>query len=175
VSDNSAFSHLALSVGDLEAMSGFYVRALGFEAGPVYQSAGRRVASLMEADKAGFRGCFLRRGYFLLELLEYAEGAEAATTPRDAQQHGYAHTSFLVDDIDAAIARVEAAGGSLRTRMDHSFVATDGTALVFVLDPEGNRVELVAHPDAAESAAHAAYLGLDRVGWPAVEVVESGD
>jgi glyoxylase I family protein len=167
-----AFSHLALSVGDLDAMAAFYVDAFGFEQGPTYQSAGRRLAGMMECEASGFRGVFLRSGEFLLELLQYIDDSAPAQSPRRAAEHGLAHISFVVDDVDAAVAKVEKAGGQLRTRLDHRFVGPGQSVIVMCLDPEGNRIELISHPDAAEGDAHAAYLGLAELGWPARDVVD---
>jgi catechol 2,3-dioxygenase-like lactoylglutathione lyase family enzyme len=165
---SAALSHLALSVSDLDRLRRFYEEAFGFESAEVYESKGRRAAALMETSPDGFRGVFLRRGPVLIELLQYAGGAPGERVPRPAMEFGYAHISFIVDDAAAAAARVEAAGGQLRTRLEHHFSA-DGpeTSIVFCTDPDGNRVELISHPTAAEAEAHAAYLGLDRIGWPA--------
>jgi len=159
----TVFSHLALSVADLAQSRAFYCGALGFIASEEYRSSGRRVARLLECPASGFAGCFLRRGDTLLELLCYPEGAPGAVTPRRPQEHGFAHVSF---------AAVERHGGTLRTRLDHSFDGKPqdpGTAIVFCTDPDGNRIELIAHPASAEREAHTAFLGLHEIGWPAAD------
>jgi catechol 2,3-dioxygenase-like lactoylglutathione lyase family enzyme len=166
----TAFSHLALSVADLTRSRAFYCGALGFSAGEEYLSSGPRAAKLLECPASGFAGCFLRRGDALLELLCYAEGAPGEVTPRRPQEHGLAHVSFTVDDIGAVVAEIERYGGALRTRLDHSFgdkPEQPRTAIVFCTDPDGNRIELIAHPASAERAAHTAFLGLQEIGWPA--------
>jgi predicted enzyme related to lactoylglutathione lyase len=168
----TAFSHLALVVGDIESMASFYADALGFRRGEPYTSAGRRVAGLMECDPQGFTGVFLSGGGLLLELLQYIDGTAPQARPRPANKRGFAHISFVADDIDAVLARVEAAGGSLRTRLDHRFAGPEESIIEMCLDPEGNRIELVAHQSTAESDAHAAYLGLAGLGWPGRDVVE---
>jgi catechol 2,3-dioxygenase-like lactoylglutathione lyase family enzyme len=167
----TVFSHLALSVTDLERSRAFYCGALGFTAGDEYRSSGPRMAKLLEAPASGFAGCFLRRGDTLLELLCWAEGTPA-DSPRREQEHGFAHVSFAVDDIDAAAAAIERHGGALRTRLDHSFgnrPEEPRTTIVFCTDPDGNRIELLAHPTSAERAAHTAFLGLRGIGWPAAD------
>jgi catechol 2,3-dioxygenase-like lactoylglutathione lyase family enzyme len=167
-----AFSHLALSVADLARSRAFYCDAFGFTAGEEYRSSGRRMARLLEAPPSGFAGCFLRRGDTILELLCYAEGAPSAATPRRPQEHGFAHVSFAVDDVDTVVAAIERHGGKLRTRLDHSFGDTPQqprTTIVFCTDPDGNRIELIAHPGSPERAAHTAFLGLRRIGWPAAD------
>jgi catechol 2,3-dioxygenase-like lactoylglutathione lyase family enzyme len=166
----TAFSHLALSVADLARSRAFYCGALGFTAGGEYRSSGPRVAKLLECPASGFAGCFLRRGDTLLELLCYEEGASGEVTPRRPQEHGFAHVSFTVDDIGTVVAEIERRGGALRTRLDHSFgdkPEQPRTTIVFCTDPDGNRIELIAHPASAERAAHAAFLGLQEIGWPA--------
>ena len=160
------YSHLAICVADLDRGVEFYTKALGFTAGPGYTSAGRRVAALMECEAPSFGGAFLRLGGVFVELLAYDPSQAPARTPRRADEVGYAHISLVVDDIDAAVHAVEQRGGAQRTRFEISF--DDGrTIIVFVTDPDGNRVELIWHSTAGESRGHAAYLGLTGAGWPA--------
>jgi catechol 2,3-dioxygenase-like lactoylglutathione lyase family enzyme len=168
----TVFSHLALSVADLARSRAFYCGALGFSAGDEYHSSGPRMAKLLECPTNGFAGCFLRRGDTLLELLCYAEGVPGEVSPRRPQEHGFAHVSFTVDDIDTVVAEIERHGGALRTRLDHSFgdkLEQPCTTIVFCTDPDGNRIELIAHLASAERTAHTAFLGLHGIGWPAAE------
>jgi catechol 2,3-dioxygenase-like lactoylglutathione lyase family enzyme len=160
------YSHLAICVADLDRGVEFYTKAFGFTAGPPYASAGRRVTALMECRAPRFGGAFLRLGDVFVELLAYDPSQPPARIPRRADEIGYAHISLLVDDIDAAVAAVEQQGGARRTRFEISF--DDGrTVIVFVTDPDGNRVELIWHSTDGESRGHAAYLGLTGLGWPA--------
>jgi catechol 2,3-dioxygenase-like lactoylglutathione lyase family enzyme len=163
-----AYSHLAVSVADLERSREFYTQVLGFETGPVYRSAGRRVAGLMESSATSFTGVFLRLGDVLVELLEYDPSRAPARSPRRADEHGYAHVSLVVDDVEAVLAAASAHGGTVRTRFEHTF-ADGRTAIAFLTDPDGNRIELIAHTTAGERDAHGAYLGLTGLGWPAGE------
>lgn len=168
------YSHLAISVADIERSRGFYVGALGFAAAQPYVAGGRRVATLMECDPAGFTGLFLRCGDVLVELLEHHAGRTADPMARAADEHGLAHISFIVDDLDRAVAAVEAHGGALRTRFEHVFgPGGTGSVIVFCTDPDGNRIELIQHADDVETASHAEYLGLDRLGWPAIGAADS--
>jgi predicted enzyme related to lactoylglutathione lyase len=160
------YSHLAICVADLGRGVEFYTKAFGFTAGRPYKSAGPRVAALMECEAAGFGGAFLRLGDVVVELLAYDPSRAPDRTPRRADEVGYAHISLVVDDIDAAVDAVEQQGGAQRTRFEISF--RDGrTVIVFVTDPDGNRVELIWHSTNGESQGHAAYLGLTGLGWPA--------
>ena len=163
------FSHLALTVRDLEQQAEFYSAAFGCTRGNEYLSRGRRVATLMEVAPSGFRGVFLRLDDFYLELLEYVD-LEPATPPRSAAAAGFAHISLVVPDVRAALSTVLSAGGSARQTLDHSFTGGDtATRIAFCLDPEGNRIELIEHPDDAEAGEHATFLGLGSLGWPAAD------
>jgi glyoxylase I family protein len=161
------FSHLALSVADLPRMSRFYSEALGFESGETYRGEGRSVRGLMEIEGDGFDGVFMRRGDFFLELLAYGKDAASGGPVRAADALGFAHISFLVEDLPATVARIKECGGEERGSFRLSFSRGDlETEIAFLLDPEGNRVELVAHDGGAEAAAHGAFLGLANQGWP---------
>ena len=168
-----AFSHLALVVTDLEKLARFYVDALGFERGQPWAAAGRRVAGLMDAEPDGFDGVYLALRDFRLELLSYKSQLAPGERPRRASKPGFAHISLVVDDFEGTIAAVEAAGGRLHRQLKHTFGAGE-TAIAFVLDPDGNRVELMWHPSGEEVAAHAEFLGLTEIGWPARVQVEVG-
>ncbi|GGM64632.1 VOC family protein [Dactylosporangium sucinum] len=169
-----AFSHIALAVTEVEKLARFYVDALGFERGAPYAAAGRRVATLMDAEPDGFDGVFLRLGDVLLELLAYKTQPEPGERPRRASEPGFAHISFVVEDFDGTIAAVERAGGQLHRRLDHRYVGPGESAIAFCLDPDGNRFELVWHPSPEETEAHAGFLGLADLGWPACYQVEVG-
>jgi glyoxylase I family protein len=163
------FSHIAMSVADLERAVDFYTGVFGFSAGKPYAAAGRRVAALMEADPQGFDGVFLRLDDLLLELLAHARPIPPDQVPRRAAELGIAHLSFVVDDLAEVIARVEAAGGHVRTRLQHEFEPGPATEIVFCTDPDGNRIELIEHPDRAQAGAHRRFLGLSDLGWPAAD------
>ena len=169
-----AFSHLALVVTDMEKLARFYVDALGFGRGQPWGAAGRRVAGLMDAEPDGFDGVYLALGDFRLELLAYKTRPALGERPRRASEPGFAHISLVVDDFEGTIAAVEAAGGRLHRQLRHHYVGPRETAIAFALDPDGNRVELIWHPSGEEAAAHAGFLGLSGIGWPAREQVEAG-
>jgi catechol 2,3-dioxygenase-like lactoylglutathione lyase family enzyme len=160
------YSHLAVSVTDLDRGVAFYSNVLGFRAGTQYRSAGRRVAALMESQATQFGGVFLRRCDVLVELLRYDPPLKPAWASRPPEEVGYAHISLVVDDVDSVVASAAAYGGAQRTRFETSFA--DGiSTIAFISDSDGNRVELIGHSSVGERNAHAAFLGLDGLGWPA--------
>jgi catechol 2,3-dioxygenase-like lactoylglutathione lyase family enzyme len=167
------FSHLALVVTDVEKLAGFYVHTFGFERGTPWSAAGRRFAGLMDAEPDGVDGVYLALGDFRLELLAYRTPIASADRPRPAARPGFAHISFVVDDFDATIAAVTSAGGTVHRTMEHTYAGPGQTAIAFVLDPDGNRVELIWHPSPNEATTHAGFLGLTEIGWPARRQVEA--
>ncbi|MCU1415648.1 MAG: lactoylglutathione lyase-like lyase [Microbacteriaceae bacterium] len=162
---STQFSHLAISVSDLERSADFYAEVFGCRAGSIYRGSGPEVSRLMEVKDADFRGIFLSTGTTFLELLEYGTNT-ADDAIREPDSLGYAHISFLVDDLDEILLEVVAHGGTVRESIEIPFGHQADTRMAFVGDPDGNRVELVCHPNSASTAAHSRFLGLDGLGWP---------
>lgn len=65
------------------------------------------------------------------------------TRPKDYDGGGLANVILSVSDMDAAIARAEAAGGTVFRKPAK---LADGTQYAFIRDPEGNQVELLKSP-----------------------------
>ena len=90
--------HIGLVVSDLERSTEFY-RGLGFA-----------TVSDIPWDDGSRAIRFLRSGSFELELFWYAKTPPAPVAPEGGQQLGFRHLAFLVDDIDAALTSLKAAG-----------------------------------------------------------------
>jgi len=165
-------SHLAITVADLERAAAFYSEVFGLErAASPYEGRGRRLSAVMEVEDAQLEGLFLGDGHVFLELLRYESGFRGRPLPHRDDELGYAHLSFLVDDVDEVGALVEQHGGELRGTTRAEFPFGDGapTVIAFCTDPDGNRIELIEHRDAAGRAAHAAFLQAGGIGWPPPE------
>lgn len=170
----ASFSHLAIVVDDIDSSRHFYERVLGFTSSPaVFRGRGKQLASIMGVAHAAVEGLFMRRGTFVLELLryvEYVEGAGVGSRRRAPSDSGYAHLSFIVDNVAATMDAACANGGS--ARRDSLAEVPMGSAppivMGFIEDPGHNAIELIAHADAAAAAAHAAFLRADSIGWPPV-------
>jgi catechol 2,3-dioxygenase-like lactoylglutathione lyase family enzyme len=159
------FSHIALSVVDLERSIRFYGDLFGVRAGTLYEIRGRRASDLMEIDDIDSSGMFLLCEGVYLELLAHGrrESSGAVRAPEDL---GVAHLSFVVDDLPSTVAAVLAHGGTLRTETTTGFGSGGSSAIAFVEDPEGNRIELISHSSADEAEAHSGFLGAATIGWP---------
>jgi len=119
--------HVGIVVSDLERSTAFYAE-LGFE-----------VASEIPFPDAPRAIRFLRNGDLELELFWYAETPPVPVMP-DGKQLGFRHLAFLVDDIDAEVARLKAAGV-----MSEEVAVRDipqGYRIAFFNDPDGIEIEL---------------------------------
>jgi lactoylglutathione lyase len=123
--------HVALWVRDLERMRAFYETHLGGRSGPLYRN-----------ERTGYSSHFVAFGDGpRLELMTrdgLAPGEKAEPTC------GYAHVALCVgsrDDVDA-LARTLLAAGVVIASAPRT--TGDGYYEAVVLDPEGNRIELIA-------------------------------
>jgi catechol 2,3-dioxygenase-like lactoylglutathione lyase family enzyme len=127
--------HVALSVGDLDRQVAFYGRAFGFEeeARTGIPSIGATTAMLRLVSGAG------------LELVEKAGSLpqRAGDPASAATAQTYFHCALAVADLPRALATATAAGGTLVA--GPAAAARPGLHYAYLLDPEGNLVELVQH------------------------------
>jgi lactoylglutathione lyase len=123
--------HVAIWVRDLEAAKTFYETALGGTAGARYRN-----------DRTGFESYFLRfEGGSRLELMTRAGLGDRVD---GAERLGLAHLAFTVGDdarVNALTEQLAAAGVRVVSPPRRT---GDGYYESVVLDPEGNRIELVA-------------------------------
>ncbi len=124
--------HIALYTQDLERSTNFYTNYFNGEAGTPYHNPTR-----------GFRSRFIRFGSDVtLEIMTLDNGLQLARD--DIPAVGYAHMAFSVggkDAVDGLTARLEQDGYTVASRPR---VTGDGYYESCVLDPDGNRVEMVA-------------------------------
>jgi catechol 2,3-dioxygenase-like lactoylglutathione lyase family enzyme len=138
-------SHHGLCVSDLPRALAFYRDGLGFaEVSRLrFDDAGTR--TLLGLPGAVLEAVYLRRDGTTLELLHFPQpGTHLAHAPgpRPMNRVGLTHLSFLVDDLDAALAKLRALGAAVleQTRLDGG---GRGPNAIFVTDPDGTRIELV--------------------------------
>jgi catechol 2,3-dioxygenase-like lactoylglutathione lyase family enzyme len=165
----AAFSHLAIVVDDIDVSRRFYEAVFGFtSADAEFRGSGDQLAAIMGVEQAAVEGLFMRRGSFVLELLRYVNGAGSSMSGRGPADAGYAHLSFVVDDVAAMMDAACGHGGSARrdSLTEVAMGASNPSVIGFVADPNGNAIELIAHADPDVAAAHARFLRADSIGWP---------
>jgi catechol 2,3-dioxygenase-like lactoylglutathione lyase family enzyme len=136
-------SHIGVCVSDWKRSLRFYGDLLGFRLVDELEFEGEPSATLLQLDGVRFRAIYLEREGVVVELLAYqAPEAVGGAAPRPMNQLGITHFSLQVDDLDAFLAGVPAAGGRVleETRIE---VPRAKTRAIFVTDPDGTRIELV--------------------------------
>jgi short-subunit dehydrogenase/catechol 2,3-dioxygenase-like lactoylglutathione lyase family enzyme len=144
-------SQIALSVSDVRATQRWYREVLGLEpAGGTNLFAGPLAAMVQGVPRSASTCWWLvdRQDFFQVELFEFrsplVRAKPADWRPCDV---GYSTMSFTVDDLDAAMARAEAAGSHPLTEP----IGADGERRVCVRDPDGVLVELMEDDPRAPS------------------------
>lgn len=122
-----SLEHVALAYRDTDAAAQWYCDVLGFEIALKFQNPGRDVNLYFIRDPAG-------TGF--IEIIPMAEGDD---TQLDDIRTAHVHLAFNVDDMNEAIAALEAKGVKLEGPPGKS----GENVLLFFRDPEGAPLQLV--------------------------------
>lgn len=136
MAEDFRFHHLAIIARSYDETVSWYCRHFGFTVAQEWTA---------EDMLPGARMCYLRKGALHIEIIGDGEKAGEHQVAADAKQEyqitGYRHFALEVDDVDAAVARLEADG------VPAFFPPTDldvvGVRAALVRDPDGNAVELI--------------------------------
>ncbi|MFT4054426.1 MAG: VOC family protein [Novosphingobium sp.] len=135
-------SHMGLCVSNLDAALKFYCDILGFEKVVQFNVDGSTtVQNLLELDKLKMSLTFVERDGLRIELIDIANPRPTGGGKGAFNRLGYTHLSVKVADWDAELDRLRAAGVDLIEET----VGTEpdsNSRFAFILDPDGNRVEL---------------------------------
>jgi predicted enzyme related to lactoylglutathione lyase len=141
------YVHTNLIARDWKKLVRFYCDVFGCEPkGPERDLAAAWLDRVNSVPNAHLRGVHLRLpGYGddgpTLEIFSYDQLIER-DLPR-ANECGFAHIAFGVDDVDKALQAVIAAGGGVVGEIATAEVKSVGVLrVVYARDPEGNIVEL---------------------------------
>lgn len=139
--------HVGITVSDMARSLAFYEDLLrGERLGP-YERSGPRIDAVTGYPGVVVRQAFVRaqEGTTVVELLQYDGGSDVVLDP-DNGNVGAAHVAITVADLDGTLDRLRAAG---TTVLSDPIVASEpmaGYRVVYVLDPDRVRVELVEPP-----------------------------
>ena len=141
------YVHTNLSAADWQRLAQFYIDVFGCEPVPPERDLkGNWLDKATLVPEARIQGVHLRLpGYGeegpTLEIFSYNK--QIPRRQRLANFPGWGHIAFQVDDVRAARDKVFAAGGSEYGQMVTIDIPDAGqVTFVYVLDPEGNIVEL---------------------------------
>ena len=137
--------HLVLYVRDVRRSAAFYRDVLGW----------RQILPEPESDPVGVAAFSSGRTHHELLLIEV--GDEAAPIP-PGRRVGLYHFGLNVgesdDDLRAALDQVRAAGATVVGASDHTV-----THSVYILDPDGNEIELYVDVPGVDWKAEPALIG----------------
>ena len=137
-------SHIGLCVADMDRSLRFYCEGLGFTRVVDYELTDAVMPgldrSLEVTAPVAVRSQFVELGTMKIELLAFASPAVSGRPSQSRATLGFTHLSFHVDDVDSTAAHLVDCGGTVieTTR------ANLGIEVVFLADPDGARVELMA-------------------------------
>jgi catechol 2,3-dioxygenase-like lactoylglutathione lyase family enzyme len=138
--------HVGITVKDLDASVRFYHDVLGLqfsnEPSPWFDAA--ELGDAVGVPGAALRQVSLLLGDTTLELLEYKSPPSETRAPLKSNNHGASHVAFLVEDIAAKKAELEAKGIEFYSPVnvvDEGVLA--GWRWVYFDDPDGYPLELV--------------------------------
>jgi catechol 2,3-dioxygenase-like lactoylglutathione lyase family enzyme len=136
-------SHLGMCVSDLDRSLRFYCDGLGFETADRHELSSEQLPGLEKnlevLDDVVLTLQIIQRGDLRIELLEFREPGVVGSPSQRRNQLGLTHLAFYVDDVDAAAERM----------LEHGALVLDdtranlGTDVVFLMDPDGVRIQLV--------------------------------
>ena len=139
------FSHVGVSVTDIERSIAFYHDLFGMELlVDVFPFGGEDFETIMNNPGVSGRMCMLGQDNLQLELFEFV-GSRAKDPEHPVSDRGYSHFGFEVDDIDATYEALKSAGVRI-----HSPVITfmDGAMrAIYCRDPDGNVFEVMEPGD----------------------------
>jgi len=139
-------SHIGLCVRDPDRSLRFYCEHLGFAPLTKLEVSDAGSKQLVGIPDLDLHSYFIERDGTRIELLHFVSpGCEEDTVPRPMNRRGLTHIALRVTDLPALLERLEGGGIEImrETRVTHDALGSD---VVYVLDPDGVRVELIQLP-----------------------------
>ncbi|MFL7958531.1 VOC family protein [Xanthomonas vasicola] len=140
-----AVDHTGFAVSSLDEAVRFWTGALGFTLERQSEMGDDFLYQVTGVDDPNVKTAIVRApdGY-VIELLQYSKGRQNGAVPNSAGAIGAAHLALTVNDIHAAIARVEAAGWKAKgSPLPITGGPRKGTLVAYVSGPDHITIELM--------------------------------
>ena len=135
--------NVGVTVANLEKSTKFYTEVFGYKADAKPTKIGAVLSPLMEVENLDLTIQYIETGGPVrIELLYFGNPKSTGDGSRHPiNTRGLSHWQIRVPNVNATVAKVKAAGGTVleNTR----FGKPDAPVAIFVLDPDGTRIELV--------------------------------
>ena len=137
--------HTGITVSSLERSLAFWRDVLGFELSHTAHQTGEMAKEITGVEGAKIKLAVLRTpGGHKIELLEYIAPPDrqyVALRPCDV---GHVHVALLVEDLDAVLERIAAAGWKAAGKPQTLKTGPNaGKRVVYVRDPDGTTIEFM--------------------------------
>jgi catechol 2,3-dioxygenase-like lactoylglutathione lyase family enzyme len=138
-------SHLGICVSDLERSLRFYRDLLGFAVEHELEIAGQPADTLLRLHDTHLKAVYLVRDGVRVELLCFLSPPAPARRQRVMNEPGLTHLSFRVADLQGVVRALRDAGERVLEETILDFPEFESGAC-FVIDPDGQLIELVQAP-----------------------------
>jgi catechol 2,3-dioxygenase-like lactoylglutathione lyase family enzyme len=141
-------AHTGITVTDLERSLAFWSGALGFEILFRVDAGGAFAETATGVPGAEVRIAMLRGYGHDVELIEYLQPAERTRMKPRPCDVGSWHLALMVDDIDEALALLDAHG--FRAANEPAVIESGpraGGKAIYTHDPDGTAIELIEPPE----------------------------
>jgi catechol 2,3-dioxygenase-like lactoylglutathione lyase family enzyme len=115
----------------------------------------------------------MRKDGIFIELLKYTNSFSRRELPLKDNEYGFVHLSLRVADLEDTLRRIGELGGTVLpdTRIEMEMPGAEHpTTFMFVLDPFGNRIELIQHLDLESVQGHRDFLRVGKLDWATREL-----
>ena len=138
-------THIGIGVTDLERSLRFYRDLLGFTWEHQLDVEGEPTDTLLRLRGTKLHAEYLSRDGVRIELLHFASPKPPPKRERAMHEPGLTHLSFRVTDLDAVVEALRKAGERV---LDETIIRFPEwqSAACFILDPDGQLIELVQSP-----------------------------
>lgn len=123
----TSIGHVAINVADLARSLDFYTRVLGFP-------------EMMRIDHDNGTPWLVYLRVTDDQFIELFPGAETERAPDSWHANGLAHLCLMVDDLNDVVADLKAKGVTMLIAPKSG---ADGNSQAWLLDPDGNKIELM--------------------------------
>ena len=149
-------SHIGISVSNIERAKTYYGKGLGFVGGAclALNNSNRELLGIPAGQDLIGKTQFMQLNGFVIELIELESPPfNQRSEVKKFQDSGFTHLSLRVSGVDELASSLEDLGGTTlkesRTKMADQGLSGE---LVFCLDPDGNRIELMDFPSEVQFA-----------------------
>ncbi|MGL5233974.1 MAG: VOC family protein [Empedobacter falsenii] len=144
----SRANHVGITVSNLEKSIAFYEALTGVKVSNIDEIGGKRMAQTQGLEDTKIRYANLKLENLNMDILEYVL-PKSEKTHYENNQISAMHLCFEIDDIDAAMQRlqdlgIEPEGEPITFQEEDGLKSGFGTAVAYFRDPDGTNLEIIA-------------------------------